>query len=89
MKWGPHLRGGPRFQLTSLGQESGNGCPGNPEKKEGTRQDTHQHTDKINKVGKVEKPEAKERRMFTQGDRLGRRKRQGGGGEGPCWRRLA
>lgn len=54
--------------------------PGKPRKKGGNKTG---HTDKINKVGKVEKPAAKERRMFTQGDRLGGRKeeaRRGWGG---------
>lgn len=62
MRWGPHLRGGPRLQLTSPGQESGNGCQGNPSEKEKQtehtpphRQDTTdtqaRHTDKMNKMG--------------------------------------
>lgn len=33
MKWGPHLRGGPRLQFTSLGQETGNDCQGKPSQK--------------------------------------------------------
>lgn len=62
MRWGPHLRGGPRLQLTSPGQESGNGCRGNASEKEKQTEHTPppsqdttdtqaRHTDKMNKMG--------------------------------------
>lgn len=46
MRWGPHLRGGPRLQFSSQGQETGKGCQGKPrgKKKHRDKQDTNTQT---------------------------------------------
>lgn len=47
MRWGPHLRGGPRLQFTSLGQETGKGSQRKPrekKKKDREKQNTDTQT---------------------------------------------